>query len=188
MGPCKHFFLQLPVLLVLCKFLLQLIPRSLSASPHILVTWVSKIVDFLHLRTPGIVASFVLREPDQVDASGDKRELTPLGLYVPVLTAMILVGLAYQRHKEKKTAQEAAEKEQAIGESTPLINRDGRYYSEAGMVQRLRASTEIHRRHSVTIMGIPVGETHNEQIERKSVAGMVGELLEDDEDLQNLDF
>ena len=84
---------------------------------------------------------------------------------------------------------QAAEDAEAIGERTSLLNRDGRYYSEAGMKQRERPSTEIHRRSSVTIMGIPAGETYEERVERKSVAEMVSaKILEDDDELNNLDF
>ena len=90
--------------------------------------------------------------------------------------------------KLHRKEQEEAEREGTIGEGTPLIKRDGRYYSEAGMVQRERLSTEIHRRSSVTIMGIPAGETYEERVERKSVADISSKILEEDADLQNLDF
>ena len=130
----------------------------------------------------------MLRTPEQVEASSDNRELNPIALYCPILTALILVGLAYQRMKVHRKAQEESEREGLAGEGTPLISRDGRFYSEAGMIQRERLSTELNRRHSVTIMGIAAGETYEERVERKSVADISAKILEEDEDLSNLDF
>lgn len=129
-----------------------------------------------------------MRTPEEVEASKDRRELNAIALYVPILTALILVGLAYQRMKLHRIAQ-AADQAEAVGERTSLLNRGSRYYSEAGIKQRERLSTEIHRRSSVTIMGIPAGETYEERVERKSVAEMVSaKILEDDDELNNLDF
>ena len=90
--------------------------------------------------------------------------------------------------KVHRKAQEESEREGLVGEGTPLISRDGRFYSEAGMIQRERLSTELNRRHSVTIMGIAAGETYEERVERKSVADISAKILEEDEDLSNLDF
>jgi MFS family permease len=45
--------------------------------------------------TPSVVAIYILRHPDQVDASEDHRELTPLGLYAPIISLVNLIGLLY---------------------------------------------------------------------------------------------
>ena len=192
MVQCKRYYHQLHLLQDLCKFV-NLFVLSVCISKHLSPTHLTYTALYpRHLysfyRTPGFVASFVLRTPEQVEASSDNRELNPIALYCPILTALILVGLAYQRMKVHRKAQEESEREGLVGEGTPLISRDGRFYSEAGMIQRERLSTELNRRHSVTIMGIAAGETYEERVERKSVADISAKILEEDEDLSNLDF
>ena len=49
--------------------------------------------------TPGIVASLILRSPQQVAESENHRELSPLALYVPISTIVLLLGLLLQQEK-----------------------------------------------------------------------------------------
>lgn len=44
---------------------------------------------------PGLIASFVLRTPEQVEASADQRELTPYALFAPVSSVIVLSGVLY---------------------------------------------------------------------------------------------
>jgi len=45
--------------------------------------------------TPGIVAAYCLRSPEEVLASSDLRELTSFSLFSPVLSVLVLLGMAY---------------------------------------------------------------------------------------------
>jgi ceroid-lipofuscinosis MFS transporter 7 len=47
--------------------------------------------------TPGVVAAYMLRSPEEVLASSDLRELTPLSLFAPVLSGLALLGVVYLR-------------------------------------------------------------------------------------------
>uniref|UniRef100_A0A7S4J783 Major facilitator superfamily (MFS) profile domain-containing protein n=2 Tax=Odontella aurita TaxID=265563 RepID=A0A7S4J783_9STRA len=47
--------------------------------------------------TPGLVARFCLRSPEEVEASPDGRELTAWSLFAPVLNGVTIVGMAYIR-------------------------------------------------------------------------------------------
>jgi len=55
---------------------------------------------FLLARTPGFVATFIVRTKLEVDAAGDHRELGPLALYVPVFSFLNLVCIYYSHKKE----------------------------------------------------------------------------------------
>ena len=44
---------------------------------------------------PGLIASFVLRTPEQVESSVDRRELTPYALFAPVSFVIALSGVLY---------------------------------------------------------------------------------------------
>jgi len=47
--------------------------------------------------TPGVVAAYMLRSPEEVLASSDNRELTPLSLFAPILSGIVLLGVVYLR-------------------------------------------------------------------------------------------
>ena len=47
--------------------------------------------------TPGIVATYLLRSPEEVLASSDLRELTPYSLFAPALSLVVLIGVLYLR-------------------------------------------------------------------------------------------
>jgi hypothetical protein len=47
--------------------------------------------------TPGVVAAYMLRSPEQVLASSDNRELTSLSLFAPILSGLVLLGVVYLR-------------------------------------------------------------------------------------------
>jgi len=47
--------------------------------------------------TPGIVAAYILRSPDEVEASSDMRELTSVALSAPALSIVVLLGMVYLR-------------------------------------------------------------------------------------------
>mmetsp|Transcript_21608 Transcript_21608/g.44430 ORF Transcript_21608/g.44430 Transcript_21608/m.44430 type:complete len:504 (+) Transcript_21608:54-1565(+) len=47
--------------------------------------------------TPGVVAAYLLRSPEEVVASSDMRELTPYSLFAPALSLLVLLGMVYLR-------------------------------------------------------------------------------------------
>jgi hypothetical protein len=75
--------------------------------------------------TPGIVAAFCLRHPDVVAASRDHRELSPLSLFAPVLSALVLFGMLYLRVSgkisNKKDVDEKYDGEETMTESSSLL-------------------------------------------------------------------
>lgn len=105
----------------------------------------------LYFSTPGFVAAYVIRSPEQVEASTDNLELTALALYGPVLCALSLFGLYFAR-EEKKPASTAT----AVSEVTPLVAKQSmarRKSSVAGLNQAFRRSNVVSRRSSVEVMG-----------------------------------
>jgi ceroid-lipofuscinosis MFS transporter 7 len=44
---------------------------------------------------PGLIATYVLRTPEQVEASMDHRELTPYALFAPTVSVIVLSGVLY---------------------------------------------------------------------------------------------
>ncbi|CAJ1970157.1 unnamed protein product [Cylindrotheca closterium] len=130
--------------------------ESNQATMHAILSMFHSVAGFT---TPGFVAAYVIRSPQQVDASADNRELTSLALYAPVLCALSLVGLYYIAWKEGK------EREEVIGEGTPLVGRGSgrgsgrasRKSTAAGLNQAFRRSAVVDRRASTEIMGLAVG-------------------------------
>lgn len=47
--------------------------------------------------TPGLVAAYMLRSPEEVLSSNDLRELTPVSLFAPALSLAVLLGMLYLR-------------------------------------------------------------------------------------------
>lgn len=70
--------------------------------------------------TPGIVAAFCLRHPDVVAASRDHRELSPLSLFAPVLSALVLFGMLYLR-VSGKISNKKDDGEGTMTESSSLL-------------------------------------------------------------------
>lgn len=134
--------------------------------------------------TPSLVAAYVVRTPEQVTASADKRELTVWALYTVVFPIFILIGLFYLDAKERKSAAKTTENGVDDGPSeanefTQLIQPSagdegiggtGRRKSSVVVLnQAFSRRTEVSRRHSVEIMGISGFDTHTEKEERQSM-------------------
>ena len=95
------------------------------------------------------MAAYVIRSPEQVEASTDNLELTALALYAPVLCALSLFGLYFARQKKPANAT-------TVSEVTPLVAKQSmarRKSSVAGLNQAFRRSNVVSRRSSVAVMG-----------------------------------
>lgn len=60
--------------------------------------------------TPTIVAAYCLRHPDDVTASHDHRELSPLSLFAPFLSSLVLFGMVYLRVSGKISNEKDVDK------------------------------------------------------------------------------
>lgn len=121
--------------------------------------------------TPGLVARFVLRSPEQVEASRNHRELSPFALFAPLLSLSTLAGMAYIHFKHKRVGEmgEGVELEATADERTSLLvssttmtpDETGklRRHSVPTTSHRFSARTEAHRRHSACLMGIAQAST-----------------------------
>ena len=125
--------------------------------------------------TPGFVAAYVIRSPEQVDASADHRELTSLALYAPVLCALSLVGLYFAEWKkgDEDEMEDAYEGTVPGGEGTPLVVKGSsmarKKSSVAGLNQAFGRTNVVARRSSVEIMGLTAGyDTLAEQETKKN--------------------
>lgn len=85
--------------------------------------------------TPGVVAAYCLRSPGEIAAAGDARELTPFGLFAPVLDLLILIGMVHLRVSKAygappvppaDTDGKAGERDPVASESTPMLPRPQR--------------------------------------------------------------
>lgn len=115
--------------------------------------------------TPGFVAAFVLRHPEQVEASAHHREMTPLALFAPAMSVLTLIGLAYMQWKLSRRphvieSDDADVEESMADERTRLMqvsaaNTSTRRFSSERPRQRLSCHQEAHRRQSAILMGFP---------------------------------
>ncbi|CAJ1970146.1 unnamed protein product [Cylindrotheca closterium] len=146
--------------------------ESSQATMQAILSMFSSVAGFT---TPGFVAAYVIRSPEQVYASADNRELTSLALYAPVLCALSLVGLSYAAWKKGDDNEMAEDEYEGTvpGEGTPLVVKGSsmarKKSSVAGLNQAFGRSNVVARRSSVEIMGMPAGfDTLDEQETRKN--------------------
>jgi ceroid-lipofuscinosis MFS transporter 7 len=115
---------------------------------------------------PGLIAAFVLRTPDQVEASRDHRELSPWALFAPAVSTVTLVCVLYLECYPTEREQVVEPEEDKIPcETDSLLAPMGQY-----VPTRFHPRTEAHRRHSVTIMGIPQFHPSIKPPRRKTIA------------------
>lgn len=99
---------------------------------------------------PGLIAAFVLRTPEQVEASRHHRELTPYALFAPISSLLVLLGVLYLRWRPPPAIMLDEESTKAANETSSLISSQVQLSPT-----KFHPKTEAHRRHSVAIMGIP---------------------------------
>lgn len=120
-------------------------------------------------RTPGFVAAYVVRSPEQVDASFDERELTPVALYVPTFCSLVLVGLwmSYRKEHRLKKEQATSGGDGTVATETtgllPTASKDRRRSSVATLNQAFSRQSVVNSRISADVMGIAAPPTLDEQ-------------------------
>lgn len=167
---------------------------ELEASQSVMQSVLSMVTSIAGFTTPTVIAAFVIRSPEDVDASDDKHELTPLALYIPVVSGICIFGLwrAYlkemQYRAEVKKQEEAKAAVSRLSETTSLLeNRAQRKSSVLEIDQAFSKRTEVSRRQSVEVMGVSSPfESQNEKNQRDEMWRQKIELrklstLDDDE-------
>ena len=105
-----------------------------------------------------------MRSTDQVTASRDNRELTPVALYVPILCILILFGLWNSYKKERRLAKEA--EAEIPSEETGLLSaksRENRRSSVVSIQQAFSRQSEVNKRISGQVMGLTAYDTQEEK-------------------------
>lgn len=129
------------------------------------------------------MAAYVVRSPEEVTASRDKRELSPVALYVPILVGFMIVGLWQLYHKEKRAQAEGNVLADGMAphEGTSLLggDKERRRSSAISIEQAFSRQSEVARRQSVQIMGIVAPDTKDEREAQL-------QMLQDMEDLKKL--
>jgi hypothetical protein len=131
--------------------------------------------------TPGFVAKYVLRHPDEVEASADHRELTPLALYIvigPIITVLGVFYVAMFKEIKAYDVEAEAEEHHEADERTSLVAK--RRSSAMVLEQKVDTATQVNRRMSAQLMGICQFDTPGEDERRSSVfAALAAELADD---------
>ena len=161
--------------------------KELEGSHGIMMSLINQAGAAAGLVAPTLVASFVLRTQEDIDASPDKHQLTPGGLYVPIFCAVIITGVIYQHFTEIRTKNEPVGDTGADSESTKLLSPRENRTPRASVVEiseTFSRASEVNRRMSVDCMGI------SNPVETKYEQELATKLLEDKkiwEELQELD-
>jgi hypothetical protein len=170
---------------------------ELETSQSIMQSVLSMVTSIAGFMTPTVIAAFVIRSPEDIDGSTDKHELTPLALYIPVVSGICIGGLCLAQNKESTRLAEIEKQERVeteIGrpsESTGLLPSSRpprrRVSSDVEIDQAFSKHTEVCRRSSVEIMGVACPfDSHAEKVDRDNMWRQRCELhklstLDDDE-------
>jgi hypothetical protein len=110
--------------------------------------------------TPGFVAKYVLRHPEEVDASSEHRELNPMALYTVVCPMLSIVGIVYVTFCKPvgKTVSATPGEDALVGECSPLTGRASGSIASASASHSLSTSIQ-QRRSSISILEQKVDPT-----------------------------
>lgn len=128
---------------------------------------------------PTIISTFMMRTPDEVEASADGRELKPWALYAPIFSIVSVIGILMIQ----KSPSVVGDADAAPSETTGLLGDADGAEGEIGAQIRAR------HRESVVVMGVPlvdldeqrdvvVSRRHSSVMGATVVAGL-GELQQD---------
>lgn len=154
--------------------------KELEGSHGIMMSLVNQAAALAGFVAPTLVASLILRNPEDIEASSDKHQMTPGALYVPIFSALVIVGLTYQdffRVKRRKSTE-------SVSETTSLIPSTDRKSARASIVQisdTFSRSSEVNRRMSVECMEIP------NPVDTKYEQELTAKLMKDKEDWEEIE-
>jgi len=159
-GPAYLFFFSYPFIgpAVRSMFTKAIHDKPELAGSHgIMQSLIQQAMNIGGLVSPIFVASFVLRNPEDVDAGSNKKELSALSLYVPVLSAIVIAGLIYQSLFVEK-APSGEEKDAATSETSKLLSRSKAKKnvprsSQIEISEAFSRASEVTRRQSVECNG-----------------------------------
>jgi hypothetical protein len=98
--------------------------------------------------TPGLVAAYVLRSPEDVESSKLHRELSPYALFAPLMMSGVLCGAIFMACRKTQPASAATFPD----ENTVLVS-PGKL-GTGGKPRRFSAKVEVNRRTSAQVLGM----------------------------------
>mmetsp|Transcript_9798 Transcript_9798/g.10551 ORF Transcript_9798/g.10551 Transcript_9798/m.10551 type:complete len:294 (+) Transcript_9798:3-884(+) len=169
---------------------------ALQGSHGIMQAFLSQSMMIAGIIAPTFIASFVIRDPKEIDESSDSHELSIVALLGPFCSLLCVVGLFYQRSTVEKEEEEEGKSSSSSppSETSNLLpadanrDNDGRPVPRASLIEisdTFSRASEVSRRVSVEALGIcnPF-DTKSEYEMRKSLLKDKAEweqiLLEED--------
>jgi hypothetical protein len=140
----------------------------LSANQGAMQALLSMFASVAGFVTPGLVAAYVLRSPEEVEHSLRHRELSAYALVAPLLMMFVLIGviLVNIKNGRKQIDDDVGSKDASPDEKTSLMESQSVKAGETGeghKKNRCSAKIEVDRRISVKIMGIVQTSMYDEQ-------------------------
>jgi MFS transporter, ceroid-lipofuscinosis neuronal protein 7 len=103
--------------------------------------------------TPGLVAAYVLRHPDEVVTSRDHRELNQTALIAPLVSFLVLMGLYMTQLRGTTKVMDDDDDDKPIGEDTSLLMESQQKQQPTVGSRTFPTQVEVHRRQSTSTMG-----------------------------------
>lgn len=115
----------------------------------------SMFASFAGFTAPGLIAAYVLQNPDEVENSKHHRELSPYALVAPLVMALVLVGVIvmYCQGTSPNTLEEDDDDDAAANEETGLLSPDSAE-QRCSKIRRFSSKCEVDRRTSTALMGM----------------------------------
>merc|ERR1712238_643912 len=94
------------------------------AGMHVVMqSMLTQAMSLASLVAPTLIATYVMRDPNDIDSSSDKHELSIWALYIPVLSGLCIIGSFYQYFVlDKKKEEEEENDEQRVSETSTLLS------------------------------------------------------------------
>ena len=131
---------------------------ELAGSQGVMMSLINQALSIGGLVSPAFVASFVLRDPEDVEASSNTKELTAFALYVPILSAIAIAGVCYQSFFLEKSP--SGERTDSVASETSKLlsgataKKKLPRSSQIEISETFSRASEVSRRQSVECIGI----------------------------------
>lgn len=136
--------------------------RKFQGSMQAMLSMTASVAGFV---APSLISQFVLRTPEEVRNSSDKRELTSWALYAPFFSLLTLLGVLYLKYSSKMALTETE-----VEEAASLLER------EEEPEELFQPNTLARRRDTISLMGIPQFAYPDRELDmvRRHSTGLVG--------------